>query len=603
MAFSSKQENDYDSQLEQIAGEVDSYILKTDGALKRFREQIKPLAQRWKTYHEAVDKRKKELLNYWEKVKKNPKLQDKNMKPSEELEWDRFYLSNLPIGPDDKIQNPECYMSAKLTSIYLKNLKGYIDRNKEKLKTLLFSSGECKRLQDTIANQEHQYNEIETQYNKLTDEQQENDRFFVGVRWYRYMYSSEEESEKVFGCWRPPLTPLPEYPLNILKPVESGYQRNQTRKELPDARNTREEYERYYIFLSSVHDNFLQGVKKITEGIWSDSLSSDNLSIAVLCCLDKGHGDKTAFLKAALERVRQSKHQPQKNQNFIRQLVIAILVSLLIVWVFEATFRYFKWSWLLNHKNAISLEVGFGLLVGCVVFGVIISQWRKLCFISAVVPLFLMLIPLLGGYNKPTVKQIETPKTETKTIKEAETDITTPSHKIVQQTMNDSPGGTQLVGDIYINETENTLHKPIVIASATVEVRIKSDLDFNGRVANMKAHLAFAKGNKPLLITSSIGYTARQTGNGEVVYQGKLDMDAKDSAVGNPVFYLRDAEYIQIEFGRMPSDSDVLGGDVICIINNSVRLEFSIPPQKLVNNQIFIRNLSESLQVLNKLGN
>jgi len=308
MAFSSKQENDYDRQLEQIAGEVDSYIVKTDGALEYFREQIRPLAQRWKTYYEAVDKRKKELLDHWELVKKNPKFQDKNLTPhNKNWEWDRFYLADLPIGPDDKIQNPKNYMPAKLTSIYLKNLKGYIDRNKEKLKTLLFASSECKKLQDTIAAQEQQYNEIETQYNKLTDEQQKNHRFFVEVMWYRYVYSLEEESEKVFGCWRPPLTPLPEHPLKILKPAESGYQRNQTRKELPNARNTQEEYERYYIFLSSVHDNYLQGVEKITEGIWLN-----NLPTAVLCCLDKGHGDKTAFLKAALERVCHSNHKTDK---------------------------------------------------------------------------------------------------------------------------------------------------------------------------------------------------------------------------------------------------------------------------------------------------
>ena len=61
MAFSSKQENDYESQLEQIAGEVDSYIVKTDGSLEYFREQIRPLAQQWKAYREAVDKLRKTL--------------------------------------------------------------------------------------------------------------------------------------------------------------------------------------------------------------------------------------------------------------------------------------------------------------------------------------------------------------------------------------------------------------------------------------------------------------------------------------------------------------------------------------------------------------
>jgi len=149
-------------------------------------------------------------------------------------------------------------------------------------------------------------------------------------------------------------------------------------------------------------------------------------------------------------------------------------------------------------------------------------------------------------------------------------------------------------------EAENILDKPIVVANATVEVKIASDWDFDGRVANTKAHLAFVKGDKPMLITSAIGYTASQTGNDEVVYKAKLDMDAKDSAVGNPASFLKDADYIQIEFGRMPSDSSVLGGDAICIINNSVSLKFSIAPQRVVNNRIFIRDLSESLQVLNE---
>ncbi len=152
-------------------------------------------------------------------------------------------------------------------------------------------------------------------------------------------------------------------------------------------------------------------------------------------------------------------------------------------------------------------------------------------------------------------------------------------------------------------ETENTRDKPIVVASATVEVKITSDWDFNGRVTNGKAALAFVKGAKPLLITSTIGYAASQTGNNEVIYKARLDMDAKDSAVGNPTSFLKDTDYIQIEFGNMPPDSSVLEGDVICIINNSVRLEFSIPPQKLVNNRIFIRNLSESLRVLNDPSN
>jgi len=313
MAFSSKQENDYDSQLEQIAAEVDSYIVKTDGVLEYFREQIRPLAQRWKTYREAVDKRKKELSDHWEKVKKNPKLQDKSMNPSEGWEWDRFYLHGLG-GLSDS--NPINEMPAKHAPDVMASLEKYLERNKKNEQGYPENSSEYKRLQGAIAEQRQNLEDIRSEFDNLSPAEQKTawiktppktvipNITYVKFTWWRYL---NLEDENVFGCWRPPLIPLPEYPLNILKPVEPEYCINQTRKELPDAKNQQEEYERYYIFLSSVHDNYLQGVEKITEGIWLD-----NLQIAVLCCLDKGHGDKTTFLKAALARVCQSNHKTDK---------------------------------------------------------------------------------------------------------------------------------------------------------------------------------------------------------------------------------------------------------------------------------------------------
>jgi len=48
-----------------------------------------------------------------------------------------------------------------------------------------------------------------------------------------------------------------------------------------------------------------------------------------LCCLDKGHGDKTAFLKAALERVCQSNHKTDKKEKKeILQEIIGALKNL-----------------------------------------------------------------------------------------------------------------------------------------------------------------------------------------------------------------------------------------------------------------------------------
>jgi len=314
MAFSSKQENEYESQLKQIAGEVDSYIVKTDGALKRFREQIKPLAQRCKTYREAVDKRKKELLDHWERVKKNPKLQDKNMKPSEELEWDRFYLGDLRSFDS----NPENEMPAKDAPAVMAKIEKGLERDKKCQQEYPEDSVNYRIHQSEIEKQQQYLEDIHSEFDKLSSVEKKiawiktppktaPNKPYYKFKWWRYLDLSDEE---VFGCWRPPLIPLPEDPLGILKPVEPECQRNQTRKELPDARNAQEEYERYYIFLSSVHDNYLEGVEKITEGIWLD-----NLPVRVLCCLDKGHGDKIAFLKAALERVCQSNHKTGKKKE------------------------------------------------------------------------------------------------------------------------------------------------------------------------------------------------------------------------------------------------------------------------------------------------
>ena len=101
--------------------------------------------------------------------------------------------------------------------------------------------------------------------------------------------------------------------------------------------------------------------------------------------------------KAARSKVEQEKDRMQ----FKNQLKNAFMISLFIVALFEILLHYFiKWSWLLNHKNAIALEVGFDLLIGCIVFGVFVSRWRKWFFLATILPVILMIIPLLGGYNE-----------------------------------------------------------------------------------------------------------------------------------------------------------------------------------------------------------
>ncbi len=167
----------------------------------------------------------------------------------------------------------------------------------------------------------------------------------------------------------------------------------------------------------------------------------------------------------------------------------------------------------------------------------------------------------------------------------------------VQQIMKESPGGSQVVN---INKTENPIHKPIVRGIANVEVTIESDDDFDGVVINIGAYLAFVKDSKALLKTSSIGYRASQIGDSRVVYKGNFEMDGNDPAVGHAVSFLKETEYIQVEFGRMPSNSKVLGGHAICLVNDSIRFEFSIPAQKTQDRCIFIHNVEDTLKILNE---
>jgi len=94
--------------------------------------------------------------------------------------------------------------------------------------------------------------------------------------------------------------------------------------------------------------------------------------------------------------------KPEKGmQKFHNQLVRAFIVSLLIVVLLIIIIHYFRWPWLLNHPHGLSLEVGFSILISCVIFSITISQRRKWFLIGTVFPLTLILIPLLGRYDNP----------------------------------------------------------------------------------------------------------------------------------------------------------------------------------------------------------
>lgn len=75
-------------------------------------------------------------------------------------------------------------------------------------------------------------------------------------------------------------------------------------------------------------------------------------------------------------------------------------------------------------------------------------------------------------------------------------------------------------------------------------------------------------------------------------------MPADSPAVGKPIESLKQAQYIQVEFNQMPTNSLVTDGKVIFVVNDSVRLEFAIPQQQSDERRVFVRNLSEGMKSL-----
>lgn len=133
--------------------------------------------------------------------------------------------------------------------------------------------------------------------------------------------------------------------------------------------------------------------------------------------------------------------------------------------------------------------------------------------------------------------------------------------------------------------------QPIRTATATIEITVASEEDINTTYLDRGAYLAFGKGSESLLTMSSRQCTAKQQGDGKIVYRAIVNMDVSDAAFGKPVYSLEEAEYIQIGFLPMPEESQVIMGKITGIFNGGTVLETSIPAQETTNGKIFVGGL------------
>ncbi|HUT51834.1 MAG TPA: hypothetical protein VM658_00440 [bacterium] len=147
-------------------------------------------------------------------------------------------------------------------------------------------------------------------------------------------------------------------------------------------------------------------------------------------------------------------------------------------------------------------------------------------------------------------------------------------------------------------ESIDPLRQDIISATATVFLTIKSDTDRHFPDKDNALYVSLINGNTVLLKASTYEYIADKAENGLVKFTIPLTMSQEDPAIGKPIDSLRQAQQLQVYFGSKTEVSFVTDGKAIFLINNSIRLEFTIPPQQINDSKIYVRDLSEGFKSL-----
>ncbi len=149
---------------------------------------------------------------------------------------------------------------------------------------------------------------------------------------------------------------------------------------------------------------------------------------------------------------------------------------------------------------------------------------------------------------------------------------------------------------IYWSQVANQIipspsKKPINTCSATVEMVITSEDKGQWHFADRGGYLIFGSNDHELLVASSEDSWGRPVAINEYLYRGVFQMDAMDSAVGKPVEMLKEADYVQVTFHKMPPEAVLVRGTAICLINSELRFELTFPKQKAKEKKLFLRDL------------
>lgn len=141
------------------------------------------------------------------------------------------------------------------------------------------------------------------------------------------------------------------------------------------------------------------------------------------------------------------------------------------------------------------------------------------------------------------------------------------------------------------------MSKPIVSATATATVWVLTDKP-KGNQLGSGGFIAFAKGGGVLLAGGTAQLLGHEIEKGRAQYRLVCQVQIDSLYMGRSGFSLLDAEYIQVNFNSLEEDTEILGGEVVWVVNNTEKLSFKMPPQKGVGGNFYIRDLSDGFKSL-----
>jgi hypothetical protein len=135
-----------------------------------------------------------------------------------------------------------------------------------------------------------------------------------------------------------------------------------------------------------------------------------------------------------------------------------------------------------------------------------------------------------------------------------------------------------------------------VSATATVWVKTTTNI-VNSHYMDANSTIALGRGTNASLITLSEGTHGVSERGGETTWYATGS--AMDSSVnmGKPISNLLEADHILVKYpGVMGKENSVLRGTVSFILNNSIRLNFQVPPQESKDGVVLITGINKQIR-------